>query len=114
MIYKPRPFRPVNLVIEATEETAMLKKMSAALIAVSMLAAPAMAASATKTQTAPITKPVAGVAKPEVKPSALNANAKMVRHHHRHVRHHVAHKKMSSSGFNKVSIKHASPAVKRG
>jgi hypothetical protein len=91
----------------------MLKKISAALIAVSMLAAPAMAASTTKTQTAPINTPAAPAAK-QAKSTVLNANAKMGRHHHRHVRHHVAHKKMSAHGLNKVSIKHASPAIKRG
>ena len=39
----------------------MLKKISAALIAVSMLAAPAMAAGVEKTAPAPITKPVTSV-----------------------------------------------------
>jgi len=92
----------------------MLKKISAALIAVSMLAAPAMAAS-TKTE-ATINKPLAPAAK-TVKPGVLNANAKMGRHHHRHFRHHVAHKKMSVHGLKKVSkvtIRHAAPAIKRG
>jgi hypothetical protein len=93
----------------------MLKKISAALIAVSMLAAPAMAAS-TKTQ-ATINKPLAPAAK-SVKPSVLNANAKMGRHHHpRHVRHHATHRKMSAHGLKKVSkvtIRHAAPAIKRG
>jgi hypothetical protein len=75
----------------------MLKKMSAALILASLLAAPAMAAGIEKTAPAPIAKPVASTpvkseAKPEarlqVKPAVLNANARMGRHHHRHVRHH--------------------------
>ncbi|MDB5654833.1 MAG: hypothetical protein JWQ94_2446 [Tardiphaga sp.] len=76
----------------------MLKKLSAALIVVSMLAAPAMAAGIEKTAPAPITKPVTSVdSKLQAKavtttaPSSakvLNANAKMGRHHHRHVRHH--------------------------
>jgi len=94
----------------------MLKKISAALIAVSMLAAPAMAASTAKTETAPIAKPVAPAAKAQVKPGALNANAEMGRHHHRHVRHHRSHK-MSANKINKVSkvtIKHGAPATKRG
>ena len=101
----------------------MLKKISAALIAVSMLAAPAMAASTSKTETAPITKSVAPAARLQVKPSVRNANAKMGRHHHRHYSHYRSHKKMSvaktntASKTNKVSkltIKHAGPATKRG
>jgi lipoate synthase len=79
----------------------MLKKLSAALIVASMLAAPAMAAGLEKTAPAPITRPVAAAdAKLQAKPAVLNANAKMVRHHPRHVRHHHRfHKKM---GMNKT------------
>ena len=73
-----------------------------ALIAASMLAAPAMAASTAKTETAPITKSLAPAAKPQLKPSVRNANAKMVRHHHRHYSHHRSHKKMSAYKINKV------------
>ncbi|MDB5503270.1 MAG: hypothetical protein JWR89_3172 [Tardiphaga sp.] len=75
----------------------MLKKISAALIVVSMLAAPAMAAGVEKTAPAPITKPVAAVdAKLQVKPAVRNAHAKMVRHHRHHqVRpHHRFHKRI--------------------
>jgi len=81
----------------------MLKKISAALIAVSMLAVPAMAAS-TRTETAPVTKRVAPTAKLQVKPSVRNAHASMTRHH----RHH-AHKigvsktKVSAARIDKVS-----------
>lgn len=92
----------------------MLKKMSAALIAVSLLAAPAMAASTAKTETAPVTKPAAPATKAQVKPSVLNANAKMGRHHHRH---HRSHEETSAIKMNKVSkatIKHVGPATKRG
>lgn len=78
----------------------MFKTISAALLAASVLAAPAMAAGAAKTATAPAAKSV------QVKPSVLNANAKMSRHHHRHVRHHRAHKKMGAYKTGKVSIKH--------
>ena len=66
----------------------MLKTISAALLAVSMLAVPAMAGSAKhfgKTQTAPAIKSV------QMKPSVLNANARMGRHHHRHGHHHHRH-----------------------
>jgi hypothetical protein len=108
----------------------MLKKISAALIAVSILAAPAMAAGAAKTETAPISKTATPAAKLQVKPSVRNANAKMGRHHHRHYRHHRSHKKMSAIKINKVAskiskagktsrvskatIKHSGPAIKRG
>ena len=81
----------------------MLKTISAALLAVSMLAAPAMAAGSGKTTQAPAAKAT------QVKPSVLNANAKMGRHHVKHARHHRAHKKVSAV----KTIKHA-PATKRG
>jgi hypothetical protein len=60
----------------------MLKTISAALLAVSVLAAPAMAAGSGRTAHKPEIKGV------QMKPSVLNANAKMGRHHHRHFRHH--------------------------
>jgi hypothetical protein len=82
-----RPPDRLNLAI-VQEETTMLKTISAALLAVSMLAVPAMAGSTKnfgKTQPAPVIKSV------QVKPSVLNANAKMGRHHHRHGHHHHRH-----------------------
>jgi hypothetical protein len=105
------------------KETTMLKKISAALIAASMFAAPAMAASTVKTETAPITKSVAPAAKLQVKPSVRNANARMGRHHHRHYSHHRSHKTVSAYKVNKVSktnnvskvtVKPVGPAIKRG
>jgi len=89
----------------------MLKTISAALLAVSVLAAPAMAAGSGKTTQAPVIKPG------QVKTSALYANAKMGRHHVTHVRHHRSHNKMSSLKTHQVSkatIKHVAPATKRG
>jgi hypothetical protein len=60
----------------------MLKTISAALLAVTVLVAPALAASpAAKTAHPPVTKSV------QLKPSVLNANARMG-HHHWHHRHH--------------------------
>ena len=60
----------------------MLKTISAALLAVSVLAAPAMAGTARNTgHAAPAAKSA------QIKPSVLNANAKMGRHHHRHGHH---------------------------
>ena len=89
----------------------MLKTISAALLAVSVAAAPVMAAGSSKTTQAPAAN--AAQVKPkadaQVKPNTLNANAKMGRHHVKHVRHHRAHKKVSAV----KTIKHA-PATKRG
>ena len=98
----------------------MLKTISAALLAVSVLAAPVMAASPDKTAQAPATKSVQ--VKPSVlnakqaKPNALNAKAKMGRHH-RHYSHHRSHKKMTALKTHQVSkatVKHVTPATKRG
>ena len=96
----------------------MLKTISAALLAVSFLAAPAMAASAAttppaKTVQAPVIKatPVK-----QAKASVLNANAKMGRHHHKHVRHHRSHHGMGAlktHQASKVTVKHVAHAAKR-
>jgi hypothetical protein len=89
----------------------MLKTISAALLAVSVLAAPAFAADAGKTAPAPAIKAV------QVKTSVLNANAKMGRHHHKHSRHHRFHRRMGAlktQQFSKVTIKHVMPVSKRG
>jgi hypothetical protein len=96
----------------------MLKTISAALLAVSVIAAPAMAASSDKTAQAPAAKTAqAPAAKTkQLKPSALNANAK-VGDHHKHFRHHRSHMHMSAlktHKISKVTIKHPGPATKRG
>src|SRR5229473_8201561 len=96
----------------------MLKTISAALLAVSVIAAPALAAEpakdsgkavqapAAKTVQAPATKSSdtkAAVIKPaQTKPSAMNAKAEMS-HHAKHYRHHRSHKNMSSLKTHKVS-----------
>jgi len=88
----------------------MLKTISAALLAASIVAAPVMAAGSSKTTQAPAAKAA------QVKPNALNANAKMDRHHVKHARHHRAHKKVSAvktHQSSKATIKQA-PATKRG
>ena len=98
----------------------MLKTISAALLAVSVLAAPAIAATSGKTAQAPVikagqVKTVALSAK-QVKPNTLNANARMGRHH-RHYSHHRFHKHMVSlkkHPSSKVTIKHVAPVTKRG
>ena len=96
----------------------MFKTISAALLAVSVIAAPAMAASSDKTTQAPAAKiaQVPAAKTQQVKPSALDANAKMG-DHHKHLRHHRSHKHMSALKTHKVSkvtIKHPGPATKRG
>ena len=100
------------------EETTMFKTISAALLAVSVIAAPALAASSGKITQAPAAKTAqAPAAKTkQVKPSVLNAHAKMG-HHHKHFSHHRAHKHMSALKTHKVSkvtIKHPGPATTRG
>ena len=106
----------------------MLKTISAALLAISVIAAPALAAETGKTAapaplttTAPATK-AAPVIKSEQLPSKVrNANAKM---HHKHYRHHRHHKHMGMLKVKapkhatkhvhaKVATKHVVPA-KRG
>jgi hypothetical protein len=98
-----------HLAIPLKEDATMFKTISAALLAVSVLAAPAMAAG--QTSHAPVIKAT------QVKHSVLNANAKMGRHHHKHSRHHHAHKRIGAlkqHSFSKVTIKHVTPATKRG
>jgi hypothetical protein len=101
------PGHPTGHLVIAQED----KTISAALLAVSVLAAPAMAAGAGKTAHAPVIKAVL------VKTGVLNANAKMGHRHHRHFRHHRFHKRMGAlkaPHFSKVTIKHVVPATKRG
>ena len=100
----------------------MLKTISAALLAVSVLAAPALAAAPGKTAQAPVVKTE------KAKTGVLNANAKMGHHHRKHVRHHRSHKhigalkiqKFSKASMHKkhqlskATIKHVAPATKRG
>ena len=78
----------------------MLKTISAALLAVSVLVAPAMAGTATPAMagTVKATHPsthTAVVKAGHIKASVLNAHAHMGRHHrhHRHFRHHRFHKR---------------------
>jgi hypothetical protein len=92
----------------------MFKTISAALLAVSVLAAPAFAATAKdaqKTTQAPVIKAA------PTKAGVLNANAKMGKHHKKYARHHLHNKKLAAKHTHhaKVSFKHAAPATaKRG
>jgi hypothetical protein len=93
------------------EETTMFKTISAALLAVSVLAAPVMAAGSGKTTQAPAAKST------QMKSNVLKANAKMGRHHVKHIRHHRAPKKMTAlktHHVSKATIKHAPTTAKRG
>jgi hypothetical protein len=118
----------------------MLKTISAALLAVSVLAAPAMAAGIDKTAPAPVSKtasapvaktasapvaktasaPVAKTAQApvikavQVKQSVLNANARMGRHHYRHHRFHKHMGAYKAHQFSKVTVKHVKTAIKHG
>src|SRR6266581_1775024 len=130
MIDEPDP--PAgHLQIPFEEETTMLKTISAALIAVSVIAAPAFAAGQNKAAQAPATKtvqaPVTKGTQTVTKTGVLNANAKMGSHHHKHYRHHRSHKKMGAlktpakvsfkpvtKSHSKVSFKNTAPIAKRG
>jgi hypothetical protein len=105
-LIKPAPRRSRQN--QDTLEDTMFKTISAALLAASVLAAPAFAANG-KTTTA--IKPTAA------KSSALNANARMGKHHNKYVRHyhHRHHKVTAIKTHSKVGFKHAAPAsTKRG
>ncbi|KJC38128.1 hypothetical protein UP09_26940 [Bradyrhizobium sp. LTSP885] len=112
----------------------MLKTISAALIAMSVIAAPALAAEQGKTvapapvtKSAPVTKTAPVIKSEQIPSKVLNANAKMGRHHYKHHRHHRHHKhmgvlkvkapKFATSHVKhikaKVAVKHVAP-VKRG
>jgi hypothetical protein len=94
----------------------VLKTISATLLAVSVLAAPAFAASAGKIVQAPVTKSATATKSAQIKKDPLNANAEMGRHHVRHHKHHRSHKKMAAKLHKslKVSAKPVTHPAKRG
>ena len=95
----------------------MLKTISTALLAVSVLAAPALAATANKTAQTPVTRTTAApvIKAEQSKSKLLNANAKMGRHHRHHAqnRHHKHMGALKTHASPKVATKHVTPA-KRG
>jgi len=121
-----------DLEIPLQQEMTMLKKISAVLLAVSVLAAPALAAGTGKSADAPLIKTTptkdtqAKTTPAETTPAKggeLKANAKMAKHHRKHLSYRHRHHKMAA--FNghakaklktspKVSMKPAVPATKRG
>jgi hypothetical protein len=101
---------------EKEEETTMLKTISAALVAVSVLAAPALAGMPGKSAQAPVNKTAPSpVIKAEGKSKALNADARIGRHH-THYRHHRHHKHIGLHKMHAkphIAVKHVTPAAKR-
>ena len=103
------PGHPTGQPVIPLEEKTMLKTISAALLAVSVLAAPALAAGTDKT--APVTKSV------QTKASMVTTNAKTGRHHVRHASHHRFHKKMAAHKMHrssKIATTHVTVPAKRG
>jgi creatinine amidohydrolase/Fe(II)-dependent formamide hydrolase-like protein len=99
----------------------MLKTISAALLAVSVIAAPAFAAgSSNSTADAPATKTTQ--ASTQAKTSGPNANAKVAKNHRKHIsyrRHHGKTAALKTNGKTlktsaKISMKPAVTAAKRG
>jgi hypothetical protein len=90
------------------KETTMLKTISAALVAVSVLAAPALAGTPGKTTQAPVNKTAQAPAikAEQDKTKALKANARMGRDH-KHIGPHKTHAKPHAA------VKHVKPAAKR-
>ena len=95
----------------------MLKTISAALVAASVLAVPALAGTSGKTVQAPVNKTAQApaVKAEQGKAKALSANARMGRHH-KHYRHHRHHKHIGlykTHAKPHIAVKHLKPAVKR-
>jgi hypothetical protein len=137
-----------QLKIRKSKEMTMLKTISAALLATSLIAAPVFAAGAknTTTPTAQTTQSAADAngdattgakstlkttAKTSTKSKALNSNARMGKHHKKHISHLRRHKQHNVAALKtrthakiqakapvktgaKVSLKQVQPAGKRG
>ena len=92
----------------------MLKTLSAALVAVSVLAAPALAGTPDKTAQAPVNKITQAPAiKAEGKPKLLNANARMGRHHKHYRDRHQKHIGLHKTHAKHIAVRHVTPAAKR-
>jgi hypothetical protein len=101
------------------KETTMFKTISAALVAFSVIAAPALAAAPGKTTQAPANKTTQApvIKADQAKSKALNANARMGRHHTKQVLHPRHHKKVAMHKAHvmpKPAIKPAASTAKRG
>lgn len=101
----------------------MLKTISAALLAVSVVAAPALAETSGKTTQAPVKIVQAPVNKTaqapvikadQAKSKLMNANANMSHKHYRHHRHHEHMGTLKTHAAPKIARHHATSAAKRG
>ena len=101
----------------------MLKTISAALLAVSVVAAPALAETSGKTTQAPVKIVQAPVNKTaqapvikadQAKSKLMNANANMNHKHYRHHRHHEHMGTLKTHAAPKIARHHATSAAKRG
>jgi hypothetical protein len=98
----------------------MLKAISAALLAASIIAAPAFAAGSGKNLQSPTMKTAQlkttdANAKPQTKPASVHS--KKDKHHVKHVRNHRSQQRtgaLKTHRLSKVSIKHTAPIAKRG
>ena len=94
----------------------MLKTISAALVSVSLLAAPALAGTAGKIAQAPVNKTTQTPANKteQGKTKAMNANAKVGRDHKLdRLRHHKQIGALKSHAKPGVAVRQAAPAAKR-
>lgn len=117
MIHEPG--HPIGPSVILQKEREMLKTISAALLAASVIVAPAIAATSGKTTQAPVTKSEASIKSTQVKKNPLNANAKMThrRQHVRHSKHRGVHEKTAFVKTHKsptVAAKHVMHPAKRG
>jgi hypothetical protein len=124
------PVTPRSSLDILAQETIMLKKISAVLLAVSMLAAPTFAASSSKLAKAPVTKVAQVNTDKKAEAPKTDVKVKKISHrkHHRHhyAQHRKAHsiktgalKTKSKMSYkhptkSKVSFKHAATTTKRG
>ena len=102
----------------------MLKTISAALLAVSVVAAPALAETSGKTTQAPVNKTVQApvnktaqapvIKADQAKSKLMNANANMSHKHYRHHRHHEHMGTLKTHAAPKIARHHATSAAKRG
>lgn len=95
----------------------MLKTVSAALLAVAVMVAPALAAGTNKTAQSPATKSASVNTSGKATKNPLNANARISHHHSGHHRHHRLHDKVTMHKVHKspkVAAKHVMHPAKRG
>jgi hypothetical protein len=94
----------------------MLKTISAALLAVSVIAAPALAETSGKTTQAPVNKTVQApvIKADQAKSKLMNVNANMGHKHYRHHRHHEHMGTLKTHAAPKIARHHATSAAKRG